>query len=644
MKVSSRLSKGNRRRRELTGPVGPAAALVLACGLVVTGCQANPGDAPTVEQPDSGADDDADTPGDDAPDDAGTGDDSVSAVPEELRTITVGVDDIPPDLNPHLVSSTSMLTSTVADLTMPSVFTVGESGERTELNTDLIDEVDVLDGDEDAPEKVRYRIASGAQWSDGTPISGSDFDYLRAQITTRPGTTGTAGYAAIDDLEVSSGGTTVTVTFDTPQPDWRDLFTHLLPSHIYGAEGRSFPTLLSTLPAASGGVYIVRQFDAGRGDLVLERNTRYWGENPARTDRLVFSTSGGSDTATQMLRSGQFQMLATRDRAVTTESVDSVPRIGSTTVDLDDTMSLVANTASSRLDTPGARQRLLSLLDTDRVARLVTGNPSATAPSQDGGNGDSDGSALDVSEAEPLRIAADTLDEEAVEAARRVSDQLVDAGVPATVVTPTAPDLYGAFLPRGQVDLVVAWKAGDHSRTDLRSSFGCDAADRPQTTPSESLPTETSETSETSETETSETTTEPSDATDTSGTSASSGAPTTEAAPGVADNARAANVSGICDPELEDYLDAGSVQEIRDRVSDLHLSVPLMADRYVVARSPELLGPGGRVADWPTGDRTGPFVSAGSWYRAGNGDDTETTESAGTTTETTERQREDDVD
>lgn len=626
------------RSRRRPSSVVVVASIATACGLVLSGCQADPGDAPTV--------DDAEEAGEGRSDDSGSGDtdgdpdDEASAVPEELRTITVGVDRIPADLNPHLVGSRSMLTSTVADLTLPSAFTVGEDGRRTVLNSDLLESVDVRSGEEDAPTEVRYTLAHEAQWSDGTPISGSDFHYLWQQVTTMPGTTDNAGYADISDLAVSAGGNTVTVTFSRPQQDWRELFAHLLPSHIYGAEGRNFSTVLGTLPAASGGVYAVRQFDPGRGNLVLERNTRYWGTSPARTDRVVFSESGALNTSTQMLRAGQFQMLTTRSGAVTAESVGSLPGVGSTTVDLDTRMDLVPNVAAGRLESAGARRALLSSVDSDQIARLVTGDPDAVAP--DGGTGafrgrTDPGNAAEMTgatAADPLRIAADTLDDEAVEAARRVVDQLGSAGVPATVVTPTASDLYSAFLPRGEVDAVVVWQDRERSRTDLRSTFTCDEADRPLRSPSQQLPTESelSTEADADDTATSSQTTEPTTEPTTSGEAPPTTTESDEAAP----NARASNISGICDPELDALLDDGTDEQVGEYLASQALSLPLMGDRVVVGRSAELAGPPGRVASWPVGERSGPFVTVPEWFRADSSgsDDDETHNDTDTTRET----------
>lgn len=211
-------------------------AVLTALGLVLTGCQANPGDAPTVEDQ---------APATDIEDGAGDADDTDqgdSSVAPELRRIEIGVDSVPADLNPHLVSTQSMLTSTVAELTLPSAYRRGPNGLRHDINNDLLDSVEIDGGDEDAPEKVVYVINSRAQWSDGTPIVGSDFEYLHQQITTQPGVTSTDLYDSVDEISTSAGGRRVTVTFDSPTAQWRELFANLLPSHIYrGRTVRSQP-------------------------------------------------------------------------------------------------------------------------------------------------------------------------------------------------------------------------------------------------------------------------------------------------------------------------------------------------------------------------------------------------------------------
>uniref|UniRef100_UPI0025FADA5C ABC transporter substrate-binding protein n=1 Tax=uncultured Corynebacterium sp. TaxID=159447 RepID=UPI0025FADA5C len=356
-----------RRLSAVVASLGVAALL----GAVLTGCQARPSDAPTVAAPQTGGTSAATTP-DDGP------------VPDELRTVTVGLDSIPTDLNPHLIGSRSLATSVVAQLTLPSAFTVpvdgAGTGARTEVNSDLLESVEVTGGTEVAPTAVRYVLRPDAQWSDGTPVTGADFDYLHQQITVSSGVVDSAGYAMIDRLSVSAGGRTVDVTFTGPDPDWRDLFSDLLPSHIYRSEGRSFDTMMSGVPAASGGVFRVRAVDTARGEIRLERNERYWGESPARSDRIVLSVVPDARTGTQMLRTGQLQMVVTGEQGTTTAGLAAVPglRVRGMTRRAD--LVLTLNTSSPRMASPANRASVTGALDPDALARILTGDPAASAP------------------------------------------------------------------------------------------------------------------------------------------------------------------------------------------------------------------------------------------------------------------------
>ena len=430
-----------------------ALAFTSVASVALTGCQADPGDAPTVEEPSaaSSAAPRSSTPG---------------AVPGKFRTVTAGVDSVPTDSNPHLIGSQSLTTSVIAALTLPSAFTAGDdgvSGVRTVLNKDLLDEAEPTGGDQDAPMSVHYRISDAAQWSDGTPVTGSDFEYLRDQITTQPGVLDQALYAGIRDIQVSAGGRTVDVTFTSPQPDWRELFADLLPSHIYRAENRPFATMMEGKPAASAGQYTVRGFDAGRGTVQLARNDRFWGDEPPRTDSIVLTVVPDDATAAQMLRTGQLQLAVTRQGAVTAESLGSVPGAVTRGIERRPDLVLALNTASPSLSGTAERERVLGAVDADAVARTVTGSPDAAAPRPLPHSPAQSSVAPAGDTAKPLRIAAVETDNTAVEAARRVTDQRGYAGVPAEGVTPSAADLYGAFLPAGSVDAVVAWQNGEET-------------------------------------------------------------------------------------------------------------------------------------------------------------------------------------
>lgn len=655
----------NSRPRRLSAVMAALSAAGLV-GAVLVGCQARPSDAPTVAAPQTASTTQEET------EEPGT-------VPDELRTVAVGLDSIPGDLNPHLIGSRSLATSVVAQLTLPSAFTVpagSATGARTELNTDLLESVKITEGTEVAPTKVRYVLRPDAQWSDGTPVTGADFDYLHQQITGRSGVVDPAGYAMIDKLSVSAGGRTVDVTFTGPDPDWRELFANLLPSHIYRTEDRSFDSMMSGVPAASGGIFRVRGVDTARGEIRLDRNQRYWGETPARTDSIVLSAVPDSRTATQMLRTGQLQMLLTGEQGVTTESLAAVPGLRVREMTRRPDLVMTLNTTAPRMASLTNRTRVTDALDADALARILTQDPSATAPgagvaADDGGETGSTGSgtgrdgspatpALPTvgGELTPLRIGADSGDATAVEAARRVVDQLTGAGIAAEPVIRSSADLYGSFLPAGEVDAVIAWQETPETLSELRSRYGCDTTDRSVSRPSTGLPSVTAvPTSESRSTETTKSTesTAPMEPMETT----ESGEPTESAAEGenAAASGRTVNTSGLCSAEIDGIIDAAllsveglsedgvsslvdaTVERVSDAVAEQRIDVPLTEDRRVIAAGPDLVGPEPRLADWPLDRDTGPLASAATWRRA---EETSASSSSAAPTTSTTTDEEDD--
>ena len=658
----------NSRPRRLSAVMAALSAAGLV-GAVLAGCQARPSDAPTVAAPQTASTTPEET---EEPD----------TVPDELRTVTVGLDSIPGDLNPHLIGSRSLATSVVAQLTLPSAFTVpagSATGARTELNTDLLESVKITEGTEVAPTKVRYVLRPDAQWSDGTPVTGADFDYLHQQITGRSGVVDPAGYAMIDKLSVSAGGRTVDVTFTGPDPDWRELFANLLPSHIYRTEDRSFDSMMSGVPAASGGIFRVRGVDTARGEIRLDRNQRYWGETPARTDSIVLSAVPDSRTATQMLRTGQLQMLLTGEQGVTTESLAAVPGLRVREMTRRPDLVMTLNTTAPRMASLTNRTRVTDALDADALARILTQDPSATAPgagvaADDGGETGSTGSGTgrDGSPATPalptvggdltpLRIGADSGDATAVEAARRVVDQLTGAGIAAEPVIRSSADLYGSFLPAGEVDAVIAWQETPETLSELRSRYGCDTTDRSVSRPSTGLPSVTAvPTSESRSTETTKSTesTESTESMEPMETT-ESGEPTESATEGenAAASGRTVNTSGLCSAEIDGIIDAAllsveglsedgvsslvdaTVERVSDAVAEQRIDVPLTEDRRVIAAGPDLVGPEPRLADWPLDRDTGPLASAATWRRA---EETSASSSSAAPTTSTTTDEEDD--
>ncbi|MEL4183492.1 ABC transporter family substrate-binding protein [Corynebacterium bovis] len=638
-------------------------AAVVAAGVVVSGCQAHPGDAPTVDDRQLGERDGGENP---SPHDAATA--------EAARTVTVGVDSFAGNLNPHLIGGVSPVTAEVASLTLPSAFIprqatgaggpqpVTAAGEEAGdvdrvLNRDLLTSATVTAGDAAAPTAVRYEITPQAQWSDGTPITGSDFQYLRDMMVSSPGVADPSGYERIDSVEVSGGGRTVDVTFRGPYAGWHSLFRDLLPSHIYRSEAKDFQTMMDGAVAASGGPFQVHSVDAGRGVIELTRNDRYWGSTPAATDKLALTTVPSAATGAQMLRTGQIQMYLTRPGQTTGRTLAQVPGVRTGEVDRRVMLGLFFNQGSPLVADRDRRTALASVLDPALIAQITTGREDVTVPSRpEVPSGDPAAATAEPgaqgAPARPLRIAAATDDTSAVIAARTVVDELTTAGVDATVVTVDPADLYGSYLPEGEVDAVVAWQTTDDTARDYADHYTCGRSARAVTTPSRPVPGLTAETptatsttapaapgatSGTAATTTTGTAPAPSSGTarttttttgtapaPVSATTTTTGARDPRRSPASAVSARAANLTGMCDPGIDAAVDrvrsgAAPLDSVREeldaRVSAQASVVPFLRDHQVLAVSRQLEGAPGPVDEWPTDPVAGPFVAAGQWRR-----------------------------
>jgi len=173
--------------------------------------------------------------------------------------------------------------------------------------------------------------------------------------------------------------------------------------------------------------------------------------------------------------------------------------------------------------------------------------------------------------------------------AQAAADQLVVAGVDATVSLLPSAALYGSALSSGAVDLVVGRAAaGGDLGTTLASRFGCPTTTGP-TAPSTTAPPTTS-----------------------AGTSTSSAADPTA-------TLRSGNVSGLCDPQIESRVqqaltgaaDAADVAaELEPLLWDQGAVLPLYQDSVLLSVRSDVSGvnpPGPLLA--------GPVAGAATWTR-----------------------------
>jgi ABC-type transport system substrate-binding protein len=449
---------------------------------------------------------------------------SLAALP--VREVVIGVDQLVGGFNPHTLADLTPLSAALAGLLLPSAFHQEPTGQWV-LDRTLLTAADVTNTQ---PFTVTYRIRHNAQWSDTTPIAAEDFGYLAEQMRTQPGVIDSAGYQLIDQINSRDGGKTVEVVFHRPYAGWRSLFHYLLPAHLLKDAPGGWSRAIDAGVPVSGGPFAMTSVDRSRGEIVLERNDRYW-DIPARLDRIRLR-QGSEAAVIDALRTGGAQAaLFSRPNAIT-EALLRAAGPGLTTAVVPEPMlvCVLLRPASRVLNDQRVRTAVAALLD--RRALIATGvasGPSAAlragsvllAPSSPGYVATAPSRGVPVRPdpdiarrllleagyeptpggwqraGHPLRlvVAAPANREPYGTLAARVVDQLRGAGIDAELREVDPDELFGVMLAPGgdavaasrgtaalagpellkpSVDIVVLPQpAAGHPATQLASWYGC---------------------------------------------------------------------------------------------------------------------------------------------------------------------------
>lgn len=430
----------------------------------------------------------------------------MTVVPKEKQNeIVVGVDDVKGGYNPHTLASQSTVTTALASLLLPSTFRTDPDG-SPRLDLDLVVSAEVTSAE---PYTVTYTLRRDASWSDSAPIAAEDFVYLWQRMREEPGVVDPAGYRLIDDIASREGGKVVEVVFTRPYPGWRSLFHNLLPAHLLkDAPGGWSAALADSFPATAG-PFAVRTLDQPRGEIVLERNDRFW-EQPPPLDRLVLRRAGQHDTI-EALNTGDDQVALLRPDSIVTKDIAELAKttpLTSTVVPRPEVVQLLLRPASPRMQDVRVRTAVMNALDRDELIAIGTrSGPSAnlradaqvippsragytpTMPAKagdpaqllteagytrpEGGQWGRDNTTLELTIAAPADV------EPYVAIANQVQRQLSLSGIAARVLTTPANQLFGQDLSdtagsKETIDIAVVPRvdSGD-SAAVLASAFGC---------------------------------------------------------------------------------------------------------------------------------------------------------------------------
>ncbi|MEO7555742.1 MAG: ABC transporter substrate-binding protein [Acidimicrobiales bacterium] len=158
-------------------------------------------------------------------------------------------------------------------------------------------------------QKVTYEITDAAVWSDGQPITSTDFKYTWDQIANTEDVYDKTGYELIESVDDTNPKVAV-VTFkaDSPYQDWKGLFTGnygILPDHLLKGVDRD--TTMKDGYQFSGGPWILDSWTK-TDSIVLIPNPKFWGNKP-KLDKVIFKVQADTSAEFTAFKSDQVSMI-----------------------------------------------------------------------------------------------------------------------------------------------------------------------------------------------------------------------------------------------------------------------------------------------------------------------------------------------
>jgi peptide/nickel transport system substrate-binding protein len=232
----------------------------------------------------------------------------------------------------------------------------------------------------DPQQVVTYQISEDAVWSDGEPITSSDFKYTWEQITTGTDIYDTTGYVNIESVDDSDPKVAV-VTYETPYAGWKGLFGGgygIYPSHLLEGEDRNAAMVNGY--DFSGGPWIIEEWSKGN-EVVLVPNENYWGDVP-KLDSVTFRFVTDTAAEFQAYQAGEVAAIYPQPQLDVIDSINAgVEGNNSFTANTGNIEALWMNNAEFPFDSVAVRQAFAYSLDRDAIVEALFGGIDVTEAS-----------------------------------------------------------------------------------------------------------------------------------------------------------------------------------------------------------------------------------------------------------------------
>ena len=210
------------------------------------------------------------------------------------------------------------------------------------------------------PMRVTYHINPRAVWSDGQPITSTDFKYTYGEALQL-----SPEIKSVDD----SDPRVAIVTFSYPFPEWHEEFAPLLPAHLL--QGKDRDAIMHNGYSFSGGPWMIDHWTRGV-EVKLVPNPRYWGEKP-KLNAVVFKIFSDSSAYAAAYQTGQIDVAYFVSAGNETAGLRSVARTRYQSSLSFAWYAVWFNTQKPPLDSLSVRQALAYATDRTAIATQVYG-------------------------------------------------------------------------------------------------------------------------------------------------------------------------------------------------------------------------------------------------------------------------------
>jgi peptide/nickel transport system substrate-binding protein len=250
-----------------------------------------------------------------------------TAAAKRSQPITIGVDDFPPVVNNMTVDGNGAWTAMIAGPALARGY---------KLMPDFSYEPWIFSKDcavtTQSPFTVDCQIRPDAKWSDGVPITSTDFKFTFDTIMNKKNNVVSRdGYDKITDFNVVSP-TEFQMVFQEVFAPYRELWagasTTVLPEHIL--EGKNFNKVWNTCicdpktkQPISSGPMMVQSFTPDQ-QATLVPNRHYWGGTIAKVPKVVFVPVRDTNTELGAFRSGDVDVIYPQNQIGLRKKIEAV--------------------------------------------------------------------------------------------------------------------------------------------------------------------------------------------------------------------------------------------------------------------------------------------------------------------------------